>query len=140
MSQRGFTLLEVIVALVILSTAGMAIFSWIESNLEAVARIKAVNEESAAKEDAIDFMQTVNPMLRPAGLQKLGHYAVRWKAEPASEMMDNRNKVGIGIYKVALYKTHIELLHREGAHWFTFDLKQVGYKQVREPSKGGFGI
>ncbi|MCA3034435.1 MAG: type II secretion system protein, partial [Rhodocyclaceae bacterium] len=52
---RGFTLLEAIVALVLLSTAGLVLFSWINASFDGLARIEQSNARAAAELNAMEF-------------------------------------------------------------------------------------
>ena len=42
--QRGFSLLEAVVSIVLISTTGLALFSWINSNLISLGRVQETNE------------------------------------------------------------------------------------------------
>ncbi|MGZ8218727.1 type II secretion system protein [Methylomagnum sp.] len=131
--QRGFTLLEAIVALVLIGSAGMALFGWLNSSLISLSRIRDANAIAEAKLNVLEFMNTVNPMLKPEGEVALGTYRARWKAEATTAIQDNVGYPrGIGLYQLALYRTAVKVERDDGAAWFEFALKQVGYKKVRE--------
>ena len=130
--QHGFTLLEAIVALVLISSAGMALFSWINSDLDILNRIDAGNARNGATRNIIEYMSTVNPMLQSEGHAELGDYSLDWNAKATTTIMDGANyPQGISLYQLALYDTHIDV-QRGGKAWFDFKLRQVGYKKVRE--------
>src|SRR3974377_946954 len=65
--QRGFTLLEAVVALVLIGTTGMALMAWINTGLETVARVQDASARGEALRNALEQMQTVNPLLEPNG-------------------------------------------------------------------------
>ncbi len=131
--QRGFTLLEAIVALVLIGSMGMALFGWINNTLLSLHRIQDANAVAEAKLNALEFMETVNPMLKPDGQASLGSYQLRWQAKAVTTIQDNTGyPQGIGLYQVALYATSITVERANGKPWFEFALKQVGYKKVRE--------
>jgi general secretion pathway protein I len=130
--QRGFTLLEAIVALVLVGGMGMALFGWINNTLLSLGRIQDANAVAEAKLNALEFMETVNPMLRPEGSASLGAYQLRWQASAATAAVDNANyPTGIGLYQLALYDTRVKVERADGEAWFEFALKQVGHKKVR---------
>jgi general secretion pathway protein I len=132
-SQRGFTLLEAIVALALIGTMGMALFGWINNTLLSLHRIQDANAIAEAKLNVLEFMHTVNPMLRPDGQATLGVYRLRWQAKATTAMQDNSAyPQGVGLYQLALYNTEIKVERADGAAWFEFALKQVGYKMVRQ--------
>jgi general secretion pathway protein I len=131
-TQQGFTLIEAIVAMVLIATTGMALFSWINSNLMTLNRVQEANAESAATSNVDDYLGTVNPMLTPEGETKLGDYQVRWKATVSGEPRDGAGyPYGTSLYQLALYQTQVQVQKPDGQAWFDFTLQQVGYKQVR---------
>lgn len=133
--QRGFTLIEAIIALVLIATTGMALFSWINSNIITLSRVQEANAESAATNSVLDYMSTVNPMFRPTGNANLGAYSISWKASVSGEARDGAGyPYGISQYQLALYETQISVQKVAGEPWFDFKLQQVGYKQVRYPN------
>ena len=130
--QRGFTLLEAIVALVMIGSMGMALFGWINNTALSLRRIQDANAVAEAELNALAYMDTVNPMLNPDGEAEFGAYRLSWKAAAATAVQDNSGYPrGIGLYQLALYDTQVKV-ERGGAAWFEFALKQVGYKKVRE--------
>lgn len=131
--QRGFTLLEAIVALTLISSAGMALFAWVNSNIATLSRVEQSSQRVAATRNALQFMQTVNPMLAPSGEETLGEYRIRWQAEPVTDTVDGANfPYGISLYQFALYDTRIEVRGAPQKPDFTLELRQVGYKRVRD--------
>ena len=65
--QSGFTLLEAVVAMVLISSTGAALLVWINAELGSVSRLQQSNAQSEAMVNVLEFMQTVNPMLTPDG-------------------------------------------------------------------------
>ena len=131
-TQHGFTLIEAIVAMVLIATTGMALFSWINSNLITLNRVQEANAESAATTNVVDYMNTVNPMLTPQGEVSLGGYRVSWKANASTDPRDGAGyPYGTSQYQLSLYDTQIRVHKGSGQPWLDFTLQQVGYKQVR---------
>lgn len=131
-AQRGFSLLEAVVAMVLISGAGYALFGWINSNIMALNRIHETNTRSAATQNILEYMDSINPMLKPEGNAVLGNYKIRWTAKPITLIQDgSAYPMGISLFQLALYDTVVEVETGEKIPWFDFHLRQVGYKKVR---------
>jgi len=132
MTNHGFTLLEAMVAMILIATVGMASFDWINSSLQSLTRVEGHRLRQEAVRNALAFMETVNPMENPAGETRMGPYAVRWNArltEPAKDGVGH--PFGVSLYRLGLYDTHVEI-RADNKLMTDFDLRQVGYHQERE--------
>lgn len=132
--SRGFSLLEALVALVILASAGWALFDWINASIVALGRVEEANARSAASANALEFMQSVNPMLRPEGEMDLGDFRIAWRASAITNPIDGSDYPrGRSAFQLALYDTVVRAnLRGDDKPWFELRLKQVGYKRARE--------
>ena len=131
-SQAGFTLLEAIVAMVLIGSAGLALFSWINVSIMALSRIHDVNARSEATANIIEYMDRVNPMLTPEGNVPLGAYSIRWRSKATSNVTEGVGYPrGPSLYQLALYDTTVSVMTGGDKGWFELQLQQVGYKQVR---------
>jgi len=131
--QRGFSLIEAIVAMVLIASLGMAIFGWVNSQLSALEHIKDSNARSRATSSTLEYLNLVNPMLNPEGKADLGEFKIRWTSRPIEEPMDGANyPTGVSLYRVGLYKMTMEVRNLDDKPWFTFEVDHVGYKKVRE--------
>ena len=132
--SRGFSLLEALVALVILASAGWALFDWVNASIVALGRVEQANARSAASANTLEFMQSINPMLRPEGEMDLGDYRIAWRASAIASPIDGSDYPrGRSAFQLALYDTVVRAYRRsEEEPWFELRLKQVGYKRVRE--------
>lgn len=136
--QAGFTLMEAIVAMVLISGTGLALYGWINGNIAALSRVHDVNARSEATTNILEYMNRVNPMLMPEGGTSLGMYAIRWRANPVSPVVDGvAYPRGRSLYQLALFETTVAVSAEGGSAWFELKLKQVGYKQVRSIPVGG---
>jgi general secretion pathway protein I len=127
-TQSGFSLLEAIVAMVLVATVGMALFAWVNTNLLTLGRVRDVNQRSAASNNILEYMHSVNPMAAPQGQATLGSYRIRWSAKPETATIDRAQTN----YQYALYQTRVQVEEASGNPWFELELRQVGYKRVRE--------
>jgi general secretion pathway protein I len=131
-AATGFTLIEAIVALVLISSTGMALFAWINTNIMTLGRIQAIDAENEATRNVLEYMDAVNPMLTPEGSVDLGSFRLRWQSEASAEIRDGANyPYGVSLYQLGLYQTKISVAKSNGQDWFKLELKQVGYKKVR---------
>ncbi len=120
------------VALVILASSGMALFSWVNASIVSLRRVEDANARSAAQSNALEFMESVNPMLRPQGRMDLGEYRIDWQSSPITQPMDGSEYPrGRSFFELALYETVVKAYRGTDGFWFEFKLKQVGYKRVR---------
>ena len=131
--QRGFSLLEAIVAMVLISSMGGALFAWINTELQALERTQDANTRAEAMVNAVEFMEAVNPMITPQGKAPLAGMELSWEAKASTPVRDGVSyPQGISLYQLALYDTQVRVAHPDGSPWFEFTLQQVGYKRVRD--------
>jgi general secretion pathway protein I len=133
MNQKGFTLLEAIVALVILASAGMALLDWINTNLLTLQHVQHAKQRNDATHNALAFMDTINPLKKLQGEETIGIYKISWDATAVKLPKEGISTAGdMSLFKVGLYDTQIEV-HSEKDELLTrFTLRQVGFEQVRK--------
>jgi general secretion pathway protein I len=130
--QRGFTLLEAIVAFALIGTIGMTLFAWINTSIISLGKVQTINARNDAISNVIGYMQAVNPMLNPDGKAEFGAYRIEWKSKVSGPVTDNRAyPSGIGLYQVGLYDVDVAGQTVEDPAWFTLHLKLAGFKKVR---------
>lgn len=131
-NQRGFSLLEAVVSIVLISTSGLALFSWINSNLISLGRVQETNARAEVTQNALEYMAAVNPMLVPSGKTSLGDKDLSWDAKLIGPIKDGTGyPAGTGLWQFALYDTSVTVAQQGDQPGFSFRLKQVGYKRVR---------
>ena len=129
----GFTLIEALVALVILGGAGMALFGWINASIVSVRRVEEANLRSDAVANAIEYMQAVNPMRDPAGRADLGHYVLEWSSVALAPAIDGAGyPQGQSLFQFGLFETRVRAARTGDPAWFELKLMLVGYRRVRE--------
>ncbi|GHE41141.1 type II secretion system protein J [Vulcaniibacterium thermophilum] len=128
----GFSLLEAIVALAILSAAGLALFAAIAQSVRMAERAERAREADTAMRNALAWSERINPMEQPRGEQLLGGFRLRWTSEPVEPERDAvTGHLQPGLYRVGLYRLRMELW-RDGAIAEEVERLRVGYRQVRE--------
>lgn len=136
---HGFTLLEAIVALVILTTAGLALFSWINASFDSLHRIEYNNNRAAAEINAMEYLRNINPMATPEGEAVLGEVKMRWRSRAVSDIKPNMTDSQTpGPFMVALYETEVSLESLPQLPQYTFILRQMGYNRLLT-DMDGFG-
>ncbi|MBE9561292.1 MAG: prepilin-type N-terminal cleavage/methylation domain-containing protein [Proteobacteria bacterium] len=122
MNQKGFTLLEAIVALVLIASTGMALLNWISTNLITLQHVQAAQQRNDATRNAVAFIETINPLEKPHGKEIIGAYELVWKSKEI-ELLGNTTMYQVGLYDmnviVSLDKTLIA----------KFTVRQIGFKQ-----------
>ena len=130
--QRGFSLLEAVVSIVLISTTGLALFSWINSNLISLGRVQETNARAEATQNVLEYMAVVNPMLVPTGKTSLGGTELSWEAKLISPIKDGTGyPSGMSLWQFALYETNVIVVQEGDQPRFSFRLRQIGYKRVR---------
>lgn len=131
---RGFSLLEAIVALAIVATAGMVLFAGMNQSVQMAMRAENSRKADTAKRNALAWMETVNPAQVPSGEKQLGDMSLEWKSEPIEPPRDAMTGyLQAGLYEIGLYDVTIDI--RTDGVSSSFNLRKVGYKQVREPAQ-----
>lgn len=130
-SVAGFTLLEAIVALAILSAGAMALFAAVNGALRSLDRAEQASRLDTAVENAMDRLELVNPMVEPQGDTVVGAYELHWQAEAIAPPREGlTDYLRPGLYDLALYDVHAEL-RRDGRVERRFVLRRVGFLQAR---------
>ena len=130
---RGFTLLEAIVALAILSAGGMALFAAMTQSVQMVNRAEQAREDDTALRNAMSWLEQVNPMQAPDGSMPLGEYELRWTSRLVEPVRPGATGyLEPGLYDVGLYELELQLwrgdtLRRE------LPVRRVGWRQARQP-------
>lgn len=128
---RGFSLLEAIVAIVLISSSGIALYGWINSSLMSVNRVRDVMIEQRVVRETLPFVQTINPMLLSNGYKRLGKYEISWSStlmEPPRDGVDF--PAGLSIYQLGLYNLKVTVKIEDD--FFSYEIRQVGFQKVRE--------
>ncbi len=103
--DAGFTLIETIVALVILSTALMTFYSFLSTSLNAAGRLEAAAIAYDRHVNALELAQTINPMETPSGTFDLGGYRIEWTSDQIGKARQSSLvPAGAGPFQVALYR------------------------------------
>lgn len=130
--ERGFSLLEAIVALTVFSICAMALYGWLAVNVNALMRVEARAVGVRDGRTALAMLEAVNPMAEPSGERTLpGGLVVRWTSREVVE-----RKPGVGpsgnplVFDLALYDVEVRVL-RAGREANRFVVRRAGWETVR---------
>jgi len=130
---RGFTLLEAIVALAILTAGTMALFAGLNGALRSIERVEAAAQFDTGTQNAIALIETINPMLRPEGEERIGEVLIRWRSRVIAGPSEGLTEFySPGLYEVGLYELEAELW-RNAELEGRFTLRRAGWRQIRQP-------
>lgn len=131
-SQRGFGLLEALVALVLLASVGFSLLAWVHQNLDTAQRLRVHYEEQEARRMALEWIRPLNPMETPEGEFKQGTLRFVWKATQTGQIIAQTGyPAGTGKHDMALFDTRISVFRsNEQKPWFVEQLTQIGFRRV----------
>lgn len=129
--QAGFGLLEAIVALSLLAGTGLALFSWIQLNLQAASRLHVHELEARLLLSAQALVATVNPMLTPEGSLESGDLRVSWQSELIEPARRNLGfgRESTGPFMVGLYRLDVRAIDLRQRAELSYVQWQVGTRR-----------
>lgn len=127
----GFALLEAIVALALLAGTGLAMFAWIQQNMQAASRLRSHEQEARLLLSAQSMVQLVNPMNMPVGELDAGDMSVVWRAELQEPERRNQTFGGLaeGPFRVGLYRLDVKVRDRRHDVEVSFSQWQIGSRR-----------
>jgi general secretion pathway protein I len=134
---EGFTLIETIVALVLLSAALAAFYDFLSVQLHSAGRVGAAAQAYDRRTNALELATALNPMAMPQGSFDLGGYRIRWTSQRLGDVRQStRFPAGPGIFKIALYRMTFSF--PDGGDIPPISVTRLGYRRedVPEPMSG----
>jgi len=125
----GFSLLEVLVALVLISILGTTLFSWLNTNLININRINHANRQVMHKDLLLEYVSLINPMQTPQGEEAIGAYRIHWESAIVNPVSQGRFVTGfISKSKIGVYQITLQLIENETGEEVTqIELLQTGF-------------
>ena len=129
--QRGFTLLEAIVALTVFSICALALYGWLAVNVNALVRVEARNAAVRDGRTALAILETVNPMAEPRGERALpGDLTVRWTSREVERKPGKGPSGAPLIFDVGLYALEVSIV-RDARIVDRFEVRRAGWVTTR---------
>jgi prepilin-type N-terminal cleavage/methylation domain-containing protein len=135
LGEAGFTLLETIVALVILSAALLVFYEFLSGALNASGRARTAADRYDWDRNALELATTLNPMATPDGVFDLGPYRVHWHAEPIGTPRRNTAypQGAEGQFTIALYRVILDF--PDNREFAPVEVTKLGYVRKSVPGE-----
>ena len=131
LKEKGFTLLEAIVALTLIGLTLVPMISFVSESASQLVRVADSNERSLAVQAAVALLDPINPMEDPQGEELIGQgLTVRWSSDIAIPPNDGLQiGKGLAAFRVGFYNVRVSLI-RDTNKWVEFDLRKIGYQRI----------
>ena len=141
-SSKGLSLIEVIVALVVISGFGAALFVWAGQTLQTASRAADVQQQAELERNITELAYSLNPMQTPNGQMQTATHRYRWQASAEVGPTDQVAALaGISSWQVGLYKVRITVTDLESPQTALVGERLVtGFRQVRARQTGPPGF
>lgn len=106
-AQKGFSLLEAIVAMVILASTCMAMFAWIGGSLTQLQRAELYVDANPAIVSTRNYLKTVDLAQRPQGTFSSGGIHVDWTATAIETDATRPPNYGNSNFLLSLYSVSL---------------------------------
>lgn len=130
-NQGGFSLLEAIVALTILATSGVALFSWFSVTYDGLIRVQEIQARHQLMDDLHAYFSTLNIQNETSQQMQVNGYGVTWSAELVEPKQVGRSNVGgDSNFDLGLYVVEIEI-QQDDRLIGKYETQLVGFQKVR---------
>lgn len=116
----------------LVATLGITLFAWINSTLANLNRIGEHMRRETATDNALAFMQTINPMQEPQGERLVGTSRIKWTSKPLTGSPRRSRSIALNIpgwYELNLFTVTISVFE-ETLLLAEFEIQAVGYRQL----------
>lgn len=129
--STGMTLLEVLVALVIFSGAGLAMFGLVNNSLLGLAHVQDISRQTRAVEKLAEYLEAFDPAELQSGTFLHEDLRVNWRTRVLAGPRSGRSSLGArGSYDLELHEMTFSVLdgNREIGE---FRLRRISYSYER---------
>ena len=129
--QRGFTLLEAIVALAVLAVSALALYAWLNSSLIILKRIDDVYRTATVVDSAVEWVATLDPYQHDKGSEEIAGMQVHWRFVPINQPRQTYDMSGnLSVNDIQLFRAEV-VVYQEQAVVAQFDFVQIGLQAKR---------
>jgi general secretion pathway protein I len=131
LKERGFSLLETLVSVAILSLALLALLQIRTDAIGTIGSLESRIERAATTRTALLLLEDLNPMAEPDGERHIGRsLRVRWSARPLTKSVRTiGQEVPDGDFNVALFDLEV-IAETDGIHSQAFHVQKLGWRRL----------
>ena len=133
-SEAGFTLLEAIVAITVLTATLIPLYLLIATVSRSAFRLDESNRIAEIELDALNVMSIVNPMEKPVGAVESRLRAAKcWASHSVIDPVDgSAYPNGRGFFLIGLYDGTVDVVEPSGLTLLSFPLRMIGFKRTSD--------
>ena len=129
--QQGFSILEALVAIALIAGAFLPLLVLQGQLTRSAIAVERAEQSLQARNNAIAYLRTLNPTLRPVGEEDLGVATMAWTSTLIQPARTARSMTGeTGRFDVSLYEVNVQLTFATG-RVDSFSVRQVGWIATR---------
>ncbi len=127
--NKGFTLIEVLVALTILISVITIMFRVVNESTFRVSRVERIQERVYFEENIYNSLVDINPLKLQSGIGEIGGTPYEWMAEPVSALFpiraDDATQAG---YDLQMFKITVTYKLLSNAN-YSFSFELIGWNE-----------
>jgi prepilin-type N-terminal cleavage/methylation domain-containing protein len=130
----GFTLVETLVALVILAASLLVFYEFLAGALNGAAAAERAATAYDRRQSALALASSLNPMETPEGSFDLGPYRIHWRAERIGAVRQSSGfPSGKGPFSIGLYRVVLDFPGERGLP--EVEVTKLGYHREAAPGE-----
>ena len=127
-SSKGFTLIEVLVAITILVSAFSVIFPMFSQSGNQLARAEQWQRRLSLEKNIFQSLSIIDPMRESSGHGNISGTDFTWQATPISAQLNSRSDVeGSGRFMIQMFQIEVDYKINGKQQSFTFE--QLGWNE-----------